>query len=181
MNTSYNLNDSWVFWTHYSNDTNWGLNSYKCITKFNDLISAIKIIEYININIINNCNCFIMKNNCLPLWEDETNINGGNFSYKIYSKDILKIWKHLCYRLIGNTLTSDEDILNNINGISISSKRNFYIIKFWLRDTKNITEKNKIFYDFIHTNTNTNISDPFSISNLCNIDPLVCIFKLHKI
>ena len=82
-----------------------------------------------------------MKNNSLPLWEHETNINGGNFSYKIYSKDILQIWKQLCYRLIGNTLTDDEDILNNINGISISSKRNFYIIKFWLEMLKYNTKK----------------------------------------
>lgn len=179
MDSSYKLNDPWILWIHYTNDTNWGLNSYKSITKFSDLVNGIKIIENINQDIINKCNCFIMKEKSLPIWEHETNIKGGNLSYKIYSKNIVEIWKHLCYRIIGNTITNDEEILNMINGISIAFKRNFYIIKIWLGDISNITDKNSIFYDFIINKNKNKIDDPLNIAELLNLEKLICIFKQY--
>ena len=121
-----------------------------------------------------------MKNNSLPLWEHETNINGGNFSYKIYSRNILEVWKQLCYRLIGNTITDDEEILNNINGISLAFKRNFYIIKIWLSDINKVTKKNSVFYDFIIDKNKNKIDDPFNIASLLNQDRLICIFKQYS-
>ena len=75
-----------------------------------------------------------MKEGIKPMWEDKQNINGGCFSYKINNKVVTKIWKELSYALMGETL-SDYDI---INGITISPKKNFCIIKIWISNCDNI-------------------------------------------
>ena len=75
---------------------------------------------------------FIMKEGITPLWEDIHNRNGGCFSYKINNKFVAQIWKDLSYSLMGETLTEKELFNNNINGITISPKKNFCIIKIWL-------------------------------------------------
>ena len=102
--------------------------------------------------------------------------------------NIYDIWKKLVYLLIGNTLTNNIELLNNINGISISPKKNFCIIKFWLGDINNL--RNNIIYDKYIKNAidkNSNICDTDSYSDPFNLDILLdtvkcnCIFKLHNI
>jgi len=181
----YKLNDTWCLYIHLSNDTNWDVNSYKIIATFNNLEKAISVIEYINNDIIIKSMVFIMKNNIKPLWEDPENKNGGCFSYKINNTCVYNIWKVLCYSLIGNTLINDENILNNINGISISPKKNFCIIKLWLNDINNIKDDTYI-KSFINkfnnqeTVNNNTIEDPFNIDKICNIEQHNCIFRKHN-
>ena len=78
---------------------------------------------------------FIMKNNIQPIWEDNNNKNGGCFSYKIQNENVVTVWKHLSYKLIGNSLLKPS-IEDTISGITISPKRNFCIIKIWLKNCK---------------------------------------------
>ena len=54
------------------------------------------------------------------------------FSYKISNKNVASVWKNLSYTLVGETLTEEKTIRANINGITISPKKNFCIIKIWL-------------------------------------------------
>ena len=61
------------------------------------------------------------------------------------------------------------NILNNINGISISPKKNFCIVKIWMRNKNIITD-----YDF------TSNKDPFAIHNIFAIEEQICVFKQHK-
>ena len=42
------------------------------------------------------------------------------------------VWKMLSYILVGESLSDDKSIRKNINGITISPKKNFCIIKIWL-------------------------------------------------
>jgi hypothetical protein len=190
------LNDNWCIYIHLCNDTNWDVNSYKIIATFNTLEKAIAIIENIKSDIITKSMIFIMKNNIKPLWEDPANKKGGCFSYKINNNNIYNTWKVLSYSLIGNTLINDDNILNNINGISISPKKNFCIIKLWLNDINNIEDNNsiKVFinnqlnnqllnnqYNNEDTKNNNNIEDPFNINIICQIEPYNCIFRKHNI
>jgi hypothetical protein len=190
------LNDNWCIYIHLCNDTNWDVNSYKIIATFNTLEKAITIIENIKSDIITKSMIFIMKNNIKPLWEDPANKKGGCFSYKINNNNIYNTWKVLSYSLIGNTLINDDNILNNINGISISPKKNFCIIKLWFNDINNIEDNNsiKVFinnqlnnqllnnqYNNEDTKNNNNIEDPFNINIICQIEPYNCIFRKHNI
>jgi hypothetical protein len=110
-----------------------------------------------------------MKDAILPLWETEDNIDGGCFSYKISNNNIVAIFKILLYKIVGNTLIDDENISTNINGISISPKKNFCIIKIWM--------KKKDCFDNFDTSSN---KDPFAIHNIFAIEEQICVFKQHK-
>ena len=190
----HNLNDNWIMWIHLPNDSDWSLSSYKQIYSFNTLEDCIKIVEFLNNNILTKLVIFFMKNNIKPIWEDENNKNGGSFSYKISNIIVEEVWKKLSYSLICNSLINDEKILKNINGISISPKKNYCIIKFWLNNIENF--KNTQIDDFIekslknyesinnyNDNNNENIinkKDPFDIDNICEIDKQLCVFKKHN-
>jgi len=165
----YNLNNNWTCWIHYQNDNIWTLDRYQNITTLVTLKDAVLFIENLDENIIKKTMLFFMKDSILPLWESEDNINGGCFSYKISNTNIVNIFKILLYKIIGNTLSSDENTSNNINGISISPKKNFCIIKIWMRNKNIITN-----YDY------TSNKDPFNIHNIFNIEEQLCVFKEHK-
>jgi len=181
----HSLSNNWTCWIHLQNDKNWDISSYKKICQFNTLEDGIKLIENLSFKIITQSMVFLMRENILPIWENFDNIKGGSFSYKISNCLIENIWKKLSYCLIGNTLYNDEKILKNINGISISPKKNFCIIKFWLKDLDSIKE-NKEITNFINDFINNKIpeineySDPFNIHMLCGINKQICIFRKHK-
>ena len=126
------LQDTWSKWIHLPYDTNWKLDSYKKITSFSDLETLIKVLEYIPDLMISNCMLFIMRKDIIPSWEDINNRNGGCFSYKVSLNNINKTWKTLSLLLVGETLTNNNQLMSVINGISISPKKNFCIVKIWL-------------------------------------------------
>jgi hypothetical protein len=83
---------------------------------------------------------FLMRNNIDPLWEHKDNIRGGSWSIKLQKGDLYDIWTTISIYLINENI-SDE----NINGISISPKKNFCIIKIWTKNNNtDITKINKI-------------------------------------
>lgn len=125
------LLDKWNCWAHLPQDSDWSLSSYKKITTIHTIESASRYIENFPENIVKNCMLFIMRDGINPYWEDPKNIKGGCFSYKVNYKYVNECWKNLSYLLVGETLTN-VNISNNINGITISPKKNFCIIKIWL-------------------------------------------------
>lgn len=182
----HKLEDNWTLWIHLPNDIDWGLNSYKKISTFSTLEDAILLIENIDKEIVEKCMLFIMKNNIKPIWEDNNNNKGGSFSYKINLENVYSLWKKLIYYLIGNTLTNNLELLKNINGISISPKKNFCIIKLWIGDINNLKD-NEIYKYLISSikeksqdNYELENYDVFNIENIYN-EKITCIFKLHNI
>jgi len=74
----------------------------------------------------------IKKKVIYPLWEDELNKAGGYWSFKVNNEDSQKIWSDLCKFLIGETICNEDTIL--INGLSVSPKKKFCIIKIWNKE-----------------------------------------------
>tara|TARA_B110000211_G_C14093141_1_gene560676 strand:+ start:14368 stop:14775 length:408 start_codon:yes stop_codon:yes gene_type:complete len=68
-----------------------------------------------------------------PRWEDVHNKRGGYWSFKIENNVAVKSWDVLSKFLIGETLCDNHSI---INGISISPKKQFCIIKIWNNDAE---------------------------------------------
>ena len=132
------LNNKWNLLYHLPNNNNWELESYVPI--INNIESADSILllnEKISEVIVTNCMLFVMKEGITPLWEDPQNRKGGCFSYKILNKHVYYVWKQLFFLICGETLFSDEEYNKNVNGISISQKKNFCIIKVWMKTTTN--------------------------------------------
>lgn len=157
----YHLNGKWELYYHLPQDSNWSLSSYKTI--MTDIDSADKVIslnETISDNIVKNCMLFVMKKGITPMWEDPKNRNGGCFSYKVTNKVVHEVWKTLFYRLCGETLCIDKKYNSCINGITISPKKNFCIIKIWL--------------------SNCDHQDPNIINEIKNLSNHGCLFKKHE-
>lgn len=156
----HTLSDKWVLYAHLPHDTNWSIDSYKCILEFNSVEQSLSLFEAIPDIMINNCMLFLMRNEIKPIWEDKHNRDGGCFSFKVYNKNVASVWRMLCYSTVGETASNDKQFMKNVNGITISPKRNFCILKIW---TKNC--------DF------TNVKGLIDIAGM-NKDEV--IFKKHK-
>lgn len=128
----HTLSDTWILWAHLPHDTDWSIKSYTKIYEFNTVEQAITVTEMLPPKLIINCMLFLMRKGIQPIWEDERNRNGGCFSYKIVNKDVPAAWKQMSYLLVGETMSQNVKILPHINGITISPKKNFCIMKIWV-------------------------------------------------
>jgi hypothetical protein len=155
----HDLSDGWILWAHLPHDTDWSLKSYMKIYEFNTVEQAITITETLPPVLVTNCMLFLMRKGINPIWEDERNRNGGCFSYKIPNKDVPDAWKQLSYSLVGETMSDNKKLLPHINGITISPKKNFCIIKVWL--------------------ANCSFQDAAVIREVHGITSHGCLFKRH--
>jgi hypothetical protein len=154
------LESTWVLWAHFPHDTDWTINSYKLVAEFDTAESVIAVMETLPEQLVKNCMLFLMKKGIQPIWEDPLNRDGGCFSYKTQNRDVYNAWKHLTYAVTGESVTSSELLRSSVNGITISPKKNFCIIKIWLR--------------------NCDHQNPRIIAELPGISPKGCIFKKQK-
>jgi Eukaryotic initiation factor 4E len=156
-----NLISKWSLFYHLPQNKCWDLSSY--INVFDSIDTLEKLIavnDHIPENVIKYCMLFFMLKGVTPMWEDPKNRNGGCFSYKVVNKSVNDVWKELMYLLGENKLTVNLDDMSKVNGITISPKRNFCIIKIWLSDCT--------------------IQNPNSITPLENLTQMGCIFKKHE-
>lgn len=153
------IQNKWCLWAHLPHDTDWSLKSYKLIYKFDSIEEAVVLFETLPEQMVKNCMLFVMKEGIQPIWEDPKNREGGCFSYKVTNKNVVNTWKYLAYYLVGETLAIDPNKSKIINGITISPKKNFCIIKVWL--------------------STCNYQNPNIINEVKDITSYGCLFKKH--
>ena len=158
----FNLNSEWVLWYHSLSDNKWTKTSYKNIYNIKTLVDYKILIKQLEIQHLQNGMYFLMRKDIFPNWEDPDNRCGGCWSYKVPGKKIKKIWDNIILKLLTENIIKHneekEDTVNisfnmdEINGISISPKKEFNIIKIWnknsdLIDKLDLSETNKILED----------------------------------
>jgi hypothetical protein len=155
------LNGKWDLYYHLPQNKNWDLASYiKIMENIDNIEKLIAINESIPEHIVKHCMLFVMKTGVTPMWEDPKNRNGGCFSFKVLNKQIYTVWKSLFYALCGETLCIDRKYNSLINGITVSPKKNFCIIKIWMEDCS--------------------LQDPNMIISIPNLSKQGCLFKKHE-
>jgi hypothetical protein len=155
------LIDKWDLYYHLPYDKSWDISSYKKIMENIDSVEKlIAINESLPELVIKHCMLFVMKAGITPMWEDPKNRNGGCFSFKVINKQVYGVWKSLFYAICGETLCVDKKYNSVINGITISPKKNFCIIKIWLE--------------------NCSIQDSKIIIDIPNLVKDGCLFKKHE-
>ena len=157
--SEHKLNDDWTLWAHLPHDVDWTVQSYKEISNLTSVEATLAVSETLPEKLIYNCMLFLMRKGIQPMWEDPKNRNGGCFSYKVNNKTVASVWRKLSYALVGEVLTEDKKLRNNINGITISPKKNFCIIKIWL--------------------ANCDFQNPNLIVENTGISAFGCLFKKH--
>ena len=126
------LNDLWSFYFHDPFNTNWNLSSYIKVTDISStdaFWSTHKtFIEKINMGMF-----FLTREHIFPCWDDPFNKDGGCLSIKVLKQDVRPFWEGICARVLGETLLKDTTKWDHVNGVSISPKKHFCIIKVWMR------------------------------------------------
>jgi len=160
IENKHKLSDKWVLWAHLPHNTDWSLKSYIKILEVSHVENVIALVNSLPDQMIKNCMLFFMRKGILPMWEDPKNCEGGCFSFKITNKSIPKVWKNISYMISGESLTNNVNLLKTINGITVSPKKSFCILKIWTATLKyqNVKDLNEI--------------DDISFQG--------CIFKKHK-
>lgn len=140
------LNTSWTYWFHKYNDDKWDLGSYTQLYKFKSIEEFSGIHCILKPLHIQNGMFFLMRDDIEPMWESEDNIDGGCFSFKVYKQEIPETWKILSTKLVNESILKNKDNHRLINGMSISPKKTYSIIKLWLKgdSIKDIKELNDI-------------------------------------
>ena len=156
----YSLYDKWTLWAHLPHDTDWSIGSYKRIMNINSVTELITLYDCLNDKLIQNCMLFLMRKGIKPTWEDTRNKDGGCFSFKIPNKNVPALWKNLSYGLLGESLSSNPKFVETINGITVSPKKMFCIIKVWV--------------------SSCDFTDCSLFVDIDNLDKEGCLFKRHK-
>ena len=132
---------TWVLWYHNPIDKKWDLKSYTKIYEFSSLEDFWRLSHNWDSCLppVSEGMFFLMRrlkngNFINPLWEDKYNRNGGFWSFKITKESSLGVWNELAINLISERLCCYVADTMMINGISISPKRSFCIIKIWNND-----------------------------------------------
>ena len=123
----HKLHTSWVLWFHSLDDTNWTKDTYTKVAEMNSVEEFLGV--YQDFDTFGKGMFFLMRKDIFPQWEDESNIKGGYWSYKIGKSVAEKAWFELSCACIGECLTKKPEDMFNINGISYSPKINNVIIK----------------------------------------------------
>ena len=159
--TTHSLNGKWDLYYHLPNDSSWTLSSYKPIMKdISSVEQVVSLNKSIHESVVKSTMLFVMKSGITPMWEDEKNRNGGCFSFKVLNKQVHSIWKQLFCALCGETLCVDKSQIEFINGITISPKKHFCIIKVWLSTLE--------------------LQDPDCLIDIPDLQKQGCIFKKHE-
>jgi hypothetical protein len=130
----HKLHTPWVLWFHSLDDTNWTKDTYTKIAEINSVEEFLGV--YQDFDTFGKGMFFLMRKDIFPQWEDESNIKGGYWSYKIGKTVAEKAWFELSCACIGECLTKKPEDMFNINGISYSPKINNVIIKILNRHSE---------------------------------------------
>ena len=137
----YSLNTKWVLWYHSINDTQWNKQSYKNLFTISNLYELKIMNDNLLKNHLQNGMFFIMRDGIFPTWEDPDNREGCCISFKISSHILKDQWNYIVERILTEDILKDTDKVNLLNGISIAPKKEFNIVKIWLRKhDQNYTE-----------------------------------------
>ena len=132
------LQDVWTFYFHDPEDQRWTLESYRrlgdaaSVEDFWELQGAVA--PHVRAGMF-----FAMREHVFPCWDDKHNIDGGCISIKVPVDVAPAAWELLLKRAIGETLVVDDSSWASLNGISISPKRGFCIVKIWMADDRHAT------------------------------------------
>lgn len=128
----------YILWCHEVTNKNWNLESYNKICEIDNVSSFWRLFNNFEKLGLYNMHFFFMKDDTLPMWEHENNRNGGVCSFKISIDNAMDLWIDLNMRMICSCLSNNND---DINGISISPRNNWAIVKIWNKNFNNDLSK----------------------------------------
>ncbi|QKF94031.1 translation initiation factor eIF-4E [Fadolivirus algeromassiliense] len=127
-----------VVWCHDVHSKDWSINGYVKLCTLSNASEFWRVFNNLDKLGFKVNNFFIMKEGTDPIWEHENNRNGGVCSFRTDIEHALQIYEDMCIRMMCGYLT---DQMDDINGISLSPKNNWAIIKIWNKNKNNDLSK----------------------------------------
>ena len=142
---------SWTLYFHSPEETKWTLNTFINLGTMKNWRDFWTIIEALKPESLSDGMFFMMRDPSPPLWESHHHIRGGCYSFRCHKKEATETYlNYIIAAMMGSITHSD----NSINGISISPKRGFNIIKVWNTDAQKFNHPSNI-----NANVSTNIRE----------------------
>lgn len=132
----YELNTRWILWFHSIKDSSWTKSSYTKFFTFNNLLDYVVFKEVIQLNHLQNGMFFLMRDGIFPNWEDPDNSDGCCISFKIPGSSIKEDFCKMLMYCLTEDILKDTSKTDELNGFSISPKKEFNIAKLWMRHTQ---------------------------------------------
>jgi hypothetical protein len=129
---------SWTVYFHSPEETKWTLNTFVSLGSMKTWHQFWSIMEVLKTESFSDGMFFLMRDPAPPLWESHYHIRGGCYSFRCQKKEAADVYlTYSIAAMLGGAATSDD---NKINGISISPKRGFNIIKVWNTDAQKFSQ-----------------------------------------
>ena len=127
------LNSTWTLYYHNPTSNDWTNASYKKVSKIVSVESFCAHYKALDFPKSAQGMFFLMRGDIMPTWEDKHNQKGGCWSFKVSHEHFFSVFKNLSILLVGESISRVPLLLN---GISVSPKRGFCIIKLWNHNSK---------------------------------------------
>ena len=148
----------WTMYFHSPEETKWTLNTFINLGPMKTWREFWIVIDTLKPESLSEGMFFMMRDPSPPLWESSQNIRGGCYSFRYQKKDAHDVYINCIISAMLGTLTRVE---NHINGITISPKRGFNIIKVWNTDAQKCNTSSDINTDFSSISEGDVLYTPF--------------------
>jgi len=134
MAQSYTLDSeipsgSWTLYFHSPEESKWTMNTFVSLGSMKTWKDFWSIMEALGAEPFSEGMFFLMRDPIPPLWENHQNIRGGYYSFRCQKRDATDCYLNYIIAALTGQLAKNDT--NSINGLSISPKRGFNIVKIW--------------------------------------------------
>lgn len=135
---------SWTLYFHSPEETKWTLSTFTSLGSMKTWRDFWNVIHVLQMDSFSEGMFFMMRDPIPPLWENHQNIRGGCYSFKTQKKDAPDVYVNYMIATMIDQLSGNKR--NSVNGLSISPKRGFNIIKIWNSDAQTFHEPSNLVY-----------------------------------
>ena len=128
----------WTLYFHLPEETKWTLNTFINLGSMKTWQQFWVIMDTLKTDSFSDGMFFLMRDPSPPLWESHHHIRGGCYSFRCQKKDAAEIYLNYSIASMLGGLSTDP--ANLMNGISISPKRGFNIVKVWNTDAQKFNQ-----------------------------------------
>ena len=121
----------WSCYFHSPGEKNWSIDTFHKLGTVSNWSEYLSLINSLDDSKWGRGMFFWMRGTVPPLWENFQNIKGGSYSICIGEKDSIDIFHRYSIGCMINAISTKDDM---IQGITISPKKGFHVIKIWNKD-----------------------------------------------
>lgn len=125
----------WTLWYHHPDDSDWSQSSYMQVGTVSTPSEFWSLVDGISRDAWENGMFFFMKKGVRPLWDVPENERGGAWSKKVDASETYTIFIDAMVYCVTDRLMQQRK--ETLQGITVSPKGAFHIIKIWNTDSRN--------------------------------------------